>query len=182
MEYGVWSMEYGVWSMEYKGFRDLIVYQKPYKAALEIFAITKTFPKEEQYSLTDQIRRSSRSVPANIAEAWRKRKYSKLFVSKLIDSSGEASETEVWLDMSKDLNYGRFYKLKKKFLAKTRSRKMFIIICFLCAFVSSWRKKLNFWNRPYIQVKDYNSLNEEYEEISKMLNSMINHPEKFCVS
>lgn len=84
--------------MEYRGFRDLKVYQKSYKAALEIFAISKTFPREEQYSLTDQIRRSSRSVPANIAEAWKKRRYSKLFVSKLIESSGEASETEVWLD------------------------------------------------------------------------------------
>jgi four helix bundle protein len=65
----------------YRGFRDLIVYQKPYKAALEIFELTKTFPKEEQYSLTDQIRRSSRSVPTNLAEGWQKRKYSKLFIS-----------------------------------------------------------------------------------------------------
>ena len=89
----------------YRGFRDLIVYQKSYKAALEIFELTKLFPKEEQYSLTDQIRRSSRSVPANIAEGWRKRKYTKMFVSKLIDCSGEASETEVWLDFSKDLKY-----------------------------------------------------------------------------
>jgi four helix bundle protein len=92
-------------SKEYKGYRDLIVYQKSYTAALGIYELSKTFPAEEKYSLTDQIRRSSRSVPANIAEGWRKRKYPKMFVSKLIDCSGEASETEVWLDFSKDLKY-----------------------------------------------------------------------------
>ena len=72
--------------MEYRGFRDLKVYQLSYKLSLEIFEITKSFPKEEKYSLVDQIRRSSRSIPANIAEAWRKRIYVKSFVSKLIDS------------------------------------------------------------------------------------------------
>ena len=77
----------------YRGFRDLIVYQKSYKLAMEIFEITKEFPKEEKYSLVDQIRRSSRSVPANIAEAWVKRKYPKSFVSKLLDSLSEESET-----------------------------------------------------------------------------------------
>jgi len=92
-------------SKEYKGYRDLIVYQKSYTAALGIYELSKTFPAEEKYSLTDQIRRSSRSVPANIAEGWRKRKYPKMFVSKLIDCSGGASETEVWLDFSKDLKY-----------------------------------------------------------------------------
>ena len=92
-------------SKEYKGFRDLIVYQKSYKLAIEIFKITKSFPNEEKYSLTDQIRRSSRSVPANLAEAWAKRYYIKAFVNKLIDCLGEASETEVWLDMALDLNY-----------------------------------------------------------------------------
>ena len=101
---------------EYKGFRDLIVYQKAYKLALEIFKITKSFPKEEKYSLTDQIRRSSRSVPANISEAWAKRRYVKAFVNKLSDCLGEASETEVWLDMSYDLEYnfvGNFEGNKK---------------------------------------------------------------------
>jgi len=77
----------------YRGFRDLIVYQKSYDLALEIFEITKTFPKEEKYSLVDQIRRSSRSVPANIAEAWVKRKYPKSFISKLLDSLAEEAET-----------------------------------------------------------------------------------------
>ena len=70
--------------MAYRGFRDLIVYQKSYKLSVDIFNATKRFPKEELYSLTDQIRRSSRSVSANIAEAWPKRRYPKLFVSKLI--------------------------------------------------------------------------------------------------
>jgi four helix bundle protein len=69
-----------------KSHKDLRVYQLAYEAALEIHEITKTFPKEEMYSLTDQIRRSSRSVCANIAEAWRKRRYSKHFIAKLSDS------------------------------------------------------------------------------------------------
>jgi four helix bundle protein len=90
---------------EYRGYRDLIVYQKSYKLALEIFEITKTFPKEEKYSLIDQIRRSSRAVLANISAAWVKRKYPKLFVSKLLDSLEEESETEVWLDFSFDCKY-----------------------------------------------------------------------------
>jgi four helix bundle protein len=72
---------------------------------MEIFEITRKFPKEEKYSLVDQILRSSRSVPANIAEAWVKRKYPKSFVSKLLDSLAEESETEVWIDMSKDCKY-----------------------------------------------------------------------------
>ena len=86
-------------------FRDLIVYQKAYKLAMDIFEITKTFPKEEKYSLTDQMRRSSRSVTAGIAEAWSKRMYVKHFVSKLTDALGEEYETEVWLDYSKDCKY-----------------------------------------------------------------------------
>ena len=120
----------------YQGFRDLIVYQKSYKLAMEIFKITKSFPKEEKYSLVDQIRRSSRSVPTNISEAWVKRKYPKSFVSKLLDSLAEESETEVWIDMSKDCGY--------------------------------------------IDVKLHKSLLERYQEVAKMLNSMIHTPEKFC--
>jgi len=89
----------------YRGYRDLKVYTLSYQLALDIHEITKKFPKEERYSLTDQIRRSSRSVPANIAEAWKKRRYEKVFVSKLIDCAGEAGETEVWLDFSKDFTY-----------------------------------------------------------------------------
>ncbi len=103
---------------------------------MEIFEITKTFPKEEKYSLVDQIRRSSRSVPANIAEAWVKRKYPKSFISKLLDSLAEEAETEVWIDMSKDCKY--------------------------------------------INAQLHNSLLERYNEVAKMLSSMINTPEKFC--
>jgi four helix bundle protein len=91
--------------MNYKGYKDLRVFQLSYKLAMKIFEITKRFPKEEKFSLTDQIRRSSRSVPANISEAWKKRSYPKMFVSKIIDAAGEAGETEVWLDISKDSNY-----------------------------------------------------------------------------
>ncbi|NIO49117.1 MAG: four helix bundle protein [Candidatus Aminicenantes bacterium] len=91
--------------MKYNGYRDLKVYQLSYKLAMEIFEITKSYPKEEKYSLIDQIRRSSRSVPANIGEAWKKRRYPKMFVSKCIDAAGEAGETEVWLDFSKDSDY-----------------------------------------------------------------------------
>jgi len=121
---------------KYRGFRDLIVYQKAYKLALEIFKITKSFPKEEKYSLTDQIRRSSRSVPANLSEAWAKRKYVKVFINKLSDCLGEASETEVWLDMSFDLGY--------------------------------------------IDKSNHDILIDVCVEIEKMLNSMMNNPEKFC--
>ena len=89
----------------YHGYRDLKVYQLAYQLALEIHEITKSFPKEEKYSLTDQIRRSSRSIPTNLAEAWKKRRYEKVFISKLIDCAGEAGEAEVWLDFSKDFGY-----------------------------------------------------------------------------
>ena len=90
---------------EYRGYRDLKVYKLAYQLALDTHEITKGYPKEEKYSLTDQIRRSSRSVPVNLAEAWKKRRYEKSFISKLIDCAGEAGETEVWLDFSKDFKY-----------------------------------------------------------------------------
>lgn len=86
-------------------YRDLIVYQKAYKLAMEIFEISKDFPKEEKYSLIDQIRRSSRSIATNIAEAWAKKQYIKSFVSKLTDSLAEEYETEVWVDFSRDCQY-----------------------------------------------------------------------------
>lgn len=116
-------------------FKDLIVYQKAYKLAMEIFEISKSFPKEEKYSLTDQIRRSSRSVTSCIAESWAKRRYVKSFVSKLTDSLGEEYETEVWLDYSRDTKY--------------------------------------------ITVKNHNDLMEEYDEVRKILISIINNPEKW---
>jgi four helix bundle protein len=85
--------------------KDLKVYQLSFEAGMEIYNISKTFPKEEMYSLTDQIRRSSRSVSGNIGEAFRKRKYPKFFISKLTDSEGEAAETQVWLDYALECGY-----------------------------------------------------------------------------
>ena len=120
----------------YKGFRDLFVYQKSYKLAIEISHLTKSYPKEEKYVLVDQMRRASRSVPANIAEAWARRRYPKSFVSKLIDAHGEEMEMEVWLDMSFDLDY--------------------------------------------INKAIHTELLNRYIEVSKMLQSMETHPEKFC--
>ena len=117
-------------------FKDLIVYQKAYKCAMEIFEISKTYPNEETYSLTDQIRRSSRSVTACMAESWAKRKYEKAFVSKLSDSLGEEYETEGWLDYYHDCKY--------------------------------------------ITHETHNNLLEEYDEVRRMLLSMINNPEKWC--
>ncbi len=86
-------------------FQDLLAYQKSFALAMKIFSSSKTFPKEETYSLTDQIRRSSRSVSANIAEAYRKRDYPKHFHSKLTDSDAENSETQVWLEYSLACKY-----------------------------------------------------------------------------
>jgi four helix bundle protein len=90
---------------ELKGHRDLKVFQLAYKLAMEIFNASKSFPKDERFSLTDQIRRSSRSVAANIAEGFRKRQYPKMFVSKLADADGEVAETQVWLDFARDCGY-----------------------------------------------------------------------------
>jgi four helix bundle protein len=118
-------------------FKDLIVYQKAYKLAMEIFEISKSFPKEEKYSLTDQMRRSSRSVTACIAESWAKRRYKKAFISKLTDSLGEEYETENWLDYSKDCKY--------------------------------------------IQIETQERLLSEYDEVRKMLISIINNPDKWCL-
>ncbi len=124
--------------MNSKGHKDLIVYKKAHHAAMEIFRETKSFPKEETYSLTDQIRRSSRCVCANIAEAYRKRLYPKHFVSKLSDSDGECAETMVHLDFAKDCGY--------------------------------------------LKEEKYMKITEEYEQVGKMLGSMMNSPEKFSVA
>ena len=118
-------------------FKDLIVYQKAYKLAMEIYKISNDFPKEEKYSLTDQIRRSSRSVTSNIAEAWVRKKYVKSFVNKLTDSLGEEYETETWLDYSRDCKY--------------------------------------------IPIKKHEELLAGYDEVRKMLISIIHHPEKWCI-
>lgn len=84
---------------------DLEVYRRAFDVAMKIFEATKSFPKEETYSLTDQIRRSSRSVCANIAEAWRKRRYPLAFISKLSDSEAEAAETQTWLQFAVKCGY-----------------------------------------------------------------------------
>ena len=118
-------------------FKDLIVYQKAYKLAMEIFEISKKFPKEETYSLTDQVRRSSRSVTSCIAESWAKRRYEKAFINKLTDSLGEEYETEGWLDYSHDCKY--------------------------------------------INQETHARLLNEYDEVRKMLISMINNPGKWCM-
>jgi four helix bundle protein len=91
--------------MKIRTHRELDVYQLAFKVAVEIYNLSKSFPKEETYSLTDQVRRSSRSVCANLAEAFRKRKYPKHFVSKLSDSEAEAAESQVWLDFALEFNY-----------------------------------------------------------------------------
>ena len=117
------------------GYRDLKVYQLAYKLAMDIFHKTKSFPLEERYSLTDQIRRASRSVAANIAEGYRKRQYSKMFVSKMADADGEAAETQVWLDFARD-----------------------------CCYLSKERQL---------------QLTKGYEEVGRMLGSMIANPDRF---
>lgn len=88
-----------------KSHFDLDVFQIAYKTSQEIFFLSRNFPKEETYSLTDQIRRSSRSICANIAEAFRKRIYPKSFISKLSDAEAEAAEPQVWLTFAKNCNY-----------------------------------------------------------------------------
>jgi four helix bundle protein len=119
-------------------FKELIVYQKAHRLAMDIFEISKNFPKEEKFSLTDQIRRSSRSVSSCIAESWAKRLYVKAFVNKLTDSLGEEFETEDWLDYSRDCKY--------------------------------------------ISDVDYKQMISGYDEVRKMLISMINNPEKWCLN
>jgi four helix bundle protein len=86
-------------------FKELLAYKKAFDLSMHIFNVSKGFPKEETYSLTDQIRRSSRSVCANIAEAYRKRRYPKHFISKLTDADGENSETNAWIDFALACNY-----------------------------------------------------------------------------
>jgi four helix bundle protein len=91
--------------MQLKSAKDLHVYQKAYQVAMDIFVVSKRFPTEEKYSLTNQIRRSSRSVCANLREAWAKRRYEAHFISKLTDADGENGETNTWLDFAKDCGY-----------------------------------------------------------------------------
>ena len=118
------------------GFRDLKVYQLAFNLAMQIFHESKKFPAEEKYSLTDQIRRASRSVPGNIAEGYRKKRYPKMFVSKMVDADGEATETQFWLDIAQASGY----------LSEVRLLE----------------------------------LRRGYEEVGRMLGTMISHPERFA--
>ena len=103
--------------------QDLDVYKNAFDAAMQIFAVSKEFPKEEMYSLTDQIRRSSRSVCANLAEAWRKRRYEAAFNAKLNDCEAEAAETQTWLEFAVKCEYlpreigGKLFKIYDSILA-----------------------------------------------------------------
>jgi four helix bundle protein len=101
-----------------KSVRELEVYKLAFEAAMEIFEISKSFPKEETYSLTDQVRRSSRAVCANLSELWRKRRYKAVFLNKLSDASQEAAETQTWLKFALACNYinrKTFEKLDEKY-------------------------------------------------------------------
>ena len=86
-------------------YRDLRVFQNAMKAAMKIFQLTENFPPEEKYSMTDQLRRSSRSVCSNITRAWRKRRFKTPFIAKLNDSEGEACETQVWVEFARQCKY-----------------------------------------------------------------------------
>ncbi len=100
-----------------RSVRELDVYKLAFEAAIEIFEISKNFPKEETYSLTDQVRRSSRSVCTNLAELWRKRKYKAVFLNKLSDAAQEAAETQTWLEFALSCGYidkKTFEKLDEK--------------------------------------------------------------------
>ncbi len=100
------------------GFRGLKVYQKSFDLAMEIFELTKSFPKEEKYSLIYQIRRSTRSVCTNVGEAYRKRIYPNHFINKISDADAENTETKIWLDFSQSCNYLN-KELHKQLLSKS---------------------------------------------------------------
>ena len=110
--------------MKIRTHKELDVYKLAFEAAMKIFELSKKFPKEETYSLTDQIRRSSRSVCSNLAEAFRKRRYPKSFVSKLTDCEGESAETQVWLDFSyqskyiTEIEHSELYETYEKIIGK----------------------------------------------------------------
>jgi four helix bundle protein len=121
--------------MSNQSFKNLTVYKKAFELAMLIFKISKNFPKEEKYSLTDQIRRSSRATAACVAEAYRKRDYRAYFISKSSDADMENSETQVWLEFA-----------------------------FSC---------------EYITENELNDLSERSDEVGKLLNHMIQNPERY---
>lgn len=118
--------------------QNLEVYKKAFKAAMEIFELSKAFPKEETYSLTDQIRRSSRSVCSNVAEAWRKRRYEAAFVSKLNDAEGEAAETQTWVEFS----------VRSKYLDRQRGLELFREYDEIVAMLLSMGNNPDMWVMP----------------------------------
>lgn len=98
--------------MKIRSHKELNFWQDAMDLAMEVFALSSQFPAEERYSLTDQLRRSSRSVPANIAEAWRKRRYAAAFLSKLNDAEGEAAETQTHLEIARRCGYASDERLQ----------------------------------------------------------------------
>jgi four helix bundle protein len=124
--------------MKIQKHTELKVYQQAFDVAMQIFDASKSFPKEEMYSLTDQTRRSSRSVCANLAEAWRKRRYEAAFIAKLSDTESEAAETQVWTEFAVKCDY--------------------------------WDRKLG---KPLYQ---------SYDQILRMLVTMINKPESWIIA
>ena len=118
--------------------QDLEVYKKAFAAGMRIFEISKNFPKEETYSLTDQIRRSSRSVSANIAEAWRKRRYEAAFISKISDAEGEAAETQTWIEFS----------VRCEYMKNETGRELFIEYDEIISMLVSMIAKRNIWILP----------------------------------
>ncbi len=118
--------------------QDLDVYKKALEAAMQLFDLSKTFPREETYSLTDQIRRCSRSVCANLAEAWRKRRYEAAFVSKLNDSEAEAAETQTWIE----------FAVKCKYIERDHGRELFKADDEIVAMLLSIANKPQSWVMP----------------------------------
>lgn len=118
--------------------QDLEVYKKAFEAAMIIFDLSKKFPREEIYSLTDQIRRCSRSVCANVAEAWRKRRYEAAFVSKLNDSEAEAAETQTWIEFAVACGY----------LTRDRGRELFKVYDEVIAMLLSIANNSQTWVMP----------------------------------
>jgi four helix bundle protein len=123
--------------MKIVSHRDWQVFQRSFQATMDVFELTKSFPREETYSLTDQVRRSSRSVAANLTKAWRKRRYEAAFLAKLSDAETEAAETQTWIDFA--VQYG------------------------------------------YLKENQANPLLDEYEQILRMIVSMINNPQQWVI-
>ena len=118
--------------------QDLDVYKKAFEVAMRVFELSKKFPDDEKYSLTDQIRRSSPSVCANLAEAWRKRRYEAAFVSKLNDSEGEAAETQTWIEFAVNCGY----------IDRTRGREIFRLYDEIIAMLLSMANNTHQWVMP----------------------------------